>query len=379
MLQRMMTRLRGKGAEGTTRGLISLWSNNFFEPSTIKVIAIKLKGVIGLVIGSNLFAFVRRKQILDYSLIVNEVIDSLKKSMKSGFPFKVDFEKAFNSVDWDYLDFVMKLMGFRAALLVLVLIRILLNSVPIRLAVLHDKLVVKAVLMNRGIISRDKAMCNFLTLSLSLPLGCYNRTLLKKDIAGKCFSLPLFGLFGFVKAKSSLLSRPEIPIELIIDIILLRHSLWCKGKWNLRHISTNTCFIQPSAFINSGNKPKFKKKATWTPPPLDSLTLNAGGLTRGKPGLAGIEGVLRDHNNYIRGTFFHHIGIEDSNFVEFQAIHQGIVFFLASPYWKLRVSPLMSFFGPQANSVADGLAKAGVIKVTNHVEVFKIFLEEIEH
>ncbi|WRX10499.1 Reverse transcriptase domain - like 10 [Theobroma cacao] len=79
-----------------------------------KVLAVKLKSVINSVVGNNQFAFVKGRQILDCSLIANELVYSINKSKKAGFLFKADFEKAFDSVDWNYLDFIMKIMGFGA-------------------------------------------------------------------------------------------------------------------------------------------------------------------------------------------------------------------------------------------------------------------------
>ncbi|WRX17882.1 Ribonuclease H domain - like 10 [Theobroma cacao] len=77
---------------------------------------------------------------------------------------------------------------------------------------------------------------------------------------------------------------------------------------------------------------KLKVSSTWTPPPYGTLKLNINGAAKGKPGPAGIGGVLRDHQDVIKGTFSHNIGIKDSNFAEFQAIHEGLKFFLASPW-----------------------------------------------
>ena len=57
-------------------------------------------------------AFVEGRQIMDSILIANEVIDSMKKSTKGGLILKLDFEKAFDSVDWNFLISIMKLMGF---------------------------------------------------------------------------------------------------------------------------------------------------------------------------------------------------------------------------------------------------------------------------
>ncbi|GAU45885.1 hypothetical protein TSUD_401090, partial [Trifolium subterraneum] len=50
--------------------------------------------------------------ILDGILIANEVVDEARKNKKELMLFKVDFEKAYDSVDWDYLDAVMGRMSF---------------------------------------------------------------------------------------------------------------------------------------------------------------------------------------------------------------------------------------------------------------------------
>ncbi|GAU41975.1 hypothetical protein TSUD_306810 [Trifolium subterraneum] len=52
------------------------------------------------------------RQILDGILIANEVVDDAKKRKKEMLMFKVDFEKAYDSVEWGYLDSVMMKMGF---------------------------------------------------------------------------------------------------------------------------------------------------------------------------------------------------------------------------------------------------------------------------
>ncbi|EOX99545.1 Uncharacterized protein TCM_008248 [Theobroma cacao] len=176
--------------------------------------------------------------------------------------------------------------------------------------VLHGKLAAKAILMDRGIISSDAAMCTFSNgisngLLQAVPLhsslhGCYTFALLKKETLEKCSSLHLSGPFG------------------------------C--RWNLGHIPTDTCFFQPTTFSNSAVKARQRTNVIWEPLPLGTLKLNIDGAAKGKLGPAGIGGLLRDHHDFIRGTFSHHIGIEDSNFAELQAIHQGLNFFFASPW-----------------------------------------------
>jgi len=77
-----------------------------------KVLANKLRGVLGSVISDSQSAFVKRKQILDGILIANEAVDEAKRMNKELLMFKVDFEKAYDSMDLRYLDSVMKNMNF---------------------------------------------------------------------------------------------------------------------------------------------------------------------------------------------------------------------------------------------------------------------------
>ncbi|GAU10072.1 hypothetical protein TSUD_421240, partial [Trifolium subterraneum] len=77
-----------------------------------KVLANMLRLVIGSVIYESQTAFVKDRQILDGILIANEVVDEARKFKKDLMLFKVDFEKAYDSVDWGYLDDVMGRMSF---------------------------------------------------------------------------------------------------------------------------------------------------------------------------------------------------------------------------------------------------------------------------
>ncbi|GAU39768.1 hypothetical protein TSUD_220120 [Trifolium subterraneum] len=77
-----------------------------------KVLANRLSKVIGNVISVNQSAFVKGRQILDGILIANEIVDEAKKKKKELILFKVDFEKAYDSVEWSYLFSVMRKMNF---------------------------------------------------------------------------------------------------------------------------------------------------------------------------------------------------------------------------------------------------------------------------
>nr|GEV77473.1 RNA-directed DNA polymerase, eukaryota, reverse transcriptase zinc-binding domain protein [Tanacetum cinerariifolium] len=77
-----------------------------------KILANRLVMVLGDVINEIQSAFVADKQILDGPFILNEVLQWCKFEEKIVVHFKIDFEKAYDSVRWDYLEDVLKKFGF---------------------------------------------------------------------------------------------------------------------------------------------------------------------------------------------------------------------------------------------------------------------------
>nr|GEX59200.1 RNA-directed DNA polymerase, eukaryota [Tanacetum cinerariifolium] len=77
-----------------------------------KILANRLVGVLGDLIHEVQFAFIANRQILDGSFILDELIHWCRSKKKQVMIFKVDFEKAYDSVRWDYLDDVLKKFGF---------------------------------------------------------------------------------------------------------------------------------------------------------------------------------------------------------------------------------------------------------------------------
>ena len=77
-----------------------------------KVLANRLKKVVSKVVSPTQNVFVEGRQILDAALIANEVIDSLLKGDEAGVLCKLDLEKAYNHINWDFLMSVMQKMGF---------------------------------------------------------------------------------------------------------------------------------------------------------------------------------------------------------------------------------------------------------------------------
>ena len=69
-----------------------------------KVLAGRLRGVLHETIHSSQGAFVQGRQILDAVLIANKIVDEKRRTGEEGVVFKIDFEKAYDHVSWDFLD-----------------------------------------------------------------------------------------------------------------------------------------------------------------------------------------------------------------------------------------------------------------------------------
>lgn len=77
-----------------------------------KVLSRRLRKVLPKLIGEVQTAFLGGRCILDGVLIANEVVDWWKKSKQKGLILKLDFEKTYDSVNWEFLLAMMQNFGF---------------------------------------------------------------------------------------------------------------------------------------------------------------------------------------------------------------------------------------------------------------------------
>ncbi|GKD19633.1 RNA-directed DNA polymerase, eukaryota, reverse transcriptase zinc-binding domain protein [Tanacetum coccineum] len=89
-------------------GFIPKGCNSSFIALIPKTIDAKMGGIVNKVQS----AFVADRQILDGPFILNELFQWCKSKKKHFLIFMVHFEKAYDSVRWDYLDDVLKKFGF---------------------------------------------------------------------------------------------------------------------------------------------------------------------------------------------------------------------------------------------------------------------------
>ncbi|GJU30900.1 RNA-directed DNA polymerase, eukaryota [Tanacetum coccineum] len=78
-----------------------------------KILSNRLVNVLGDIVNEVQSAFIVERQMLDGPFILNEILQWCTKKKKKTLIFKVDFEKAFDSIRWDFLDDVLKEFGFR--------------------------------------------------------------------------------------------------------------------------------------------------------------------------------------------------------------------------------------------------------------------------
>jgi hypothetical protein len=71
-----------------------------------KVLANRLAKVVGELIPDTQSAFLKGRQLVEGVVVVNEVVDFARKAGKECLIFKVYFKKAYDSVDWSFLDYL---------------------------------------------------------------------------------------------------------------------------------------------------------------------------------------------------------------------------------------------------------------------------------
>jgi len=79
-----------------------------------KVLAGKIKKVLPSVIDDSQSAFLKDRGMLDRVLMANEVLEDLRRSGRSELCLKVDFEKAYDLVRWEFLYDMLLKLGFQS-------------------------------------------------------------------------------------------------------------------------------------------------------------------------------------------------------------------------------------------------------------------------
>jgi hypothetical protein len=79
-----------------------------------KVLTARLANVMDRIVATTQSAFLKGRQLVDGVVVINEVVNLAKRTGKSCLILKVDFEKAYDSVEWCFLDYMLGRFGFCA-------------------------------------------------------------------------------------------------------------------------------------------------------------------------------------------------------------------------------------------------------------------------
>lgn len=77
-----------------------------------KTLSCRLKEALKEVISQNQIVFLGGRQSIDGVLMANECVDAILKKGDLGVHCKIDMEKAYDRVNWNFLDYMLKCLGF---------------------------------------------------------------------------------------------------------------------------------------------------------------------------------------------------------------------------------------------------------------------------
>ena len=89
---------------------ITLLNNNY--KIVIKALALRLEKVLPTIIGSNQTGYVKGRYIGESIRIITDMMSFTKKKNIPGIAVFLDFEKAFNSIEWSYLQKCLEVFNF---------------------------------------------------------------------------------------------------------------------------------------------------------------------------------------------------------------------------------------------------------------------------
>lgn len=77
-----------------------------------KMVMYRMSELADAVISRSQYAFIKGRYIVDSAVILHEVMHELGCKQQRGAVMKIDFEKAYDRVDWGFLEEVMNRKGF---------------------------------------------------------------------------------------------------------------------------------------------------------------------------------------------------------------------------------------------------------------------------
>jgi len=73
-----------------------------------------IKESVTSIIDGNQSVFIKDRGLVNSVLLANEVVEDLRRKGKSGLCLKIDFEKVYDSVRWDFSYDMLHRLGFHS-------------------------------------------------------------------------------------------------------------------------------------------------------------------------------------------------------------------------------------------------------------------------
>ncbi|XVF83970.1 hypothetical protein PTKIN_Ptkin16aG0537100 [Pterospermum kingtungense] len=129
-----------------------------------------------------------------------------------------------------------------------------------------------------------------------------------------------------------LFNAGSLRVDEIIDLSILRPALWSEAKWPNMSVGVSEIIRNPELAVVYQRNRSIQCSASWMRTEFGCLKFNVDGSSLGKPGPAGIGGLLRDHEGRVKIRFSKAIGMADSNLAEILAIKEAFVLFAESQW-----------------------------------------------
>ena len=125
-------------------------------------------------------------------------------------------------------------------------------------------------------------------------------------------------------------NNKDFDLRQLRDNINLRIVAWNKAKWP-DCVDSLTDIVRFPYLIKAPMKNKYGRiPIIWKAPLSDFMKFNVDGSSKGKPGPAGIGGVLRDNSATIKIVFSKAVGVVESNAAELLAVREVLRIFVSS-------------------------------------------------
>ena len=122
-----------------------------------------------------------------------------------------------------------------------------------------------------------------------------------------------------------------------------------------------------------------KRGVSWNAPSPDFLKFNVDRSSRGKPGPAGIGGVLRDHTTTVKLVFSKAIGVADSNVAELLAVREVLSVYANSRWASSHRLIIECDSSNVVKWVTNPICSPwSVRKIISQIEIYKAQLSECE-